>query len=45
MIYFLIKRVIEGGTYDKKDILNKLDFYLLKDRINQEQYDELFNLI
>lgn len=41
MIYGALKIVINGGNYDREDTLNKMDFYLLKGRITQEQYNEL----
>lgn len=45
MIYKLIKRIIETGNYDKTDIQNKLDVYLVFDRITQEQYEELSGMM
>lgn len=41
MIYGALKIVINGGNYDREDTLNKMDFYLLKGRISQKQYEEL----
>jgi len=41
MIYTAVLRVIEKGGYDKQDMLDKLDVYLLCDRITQDQYQEL----
>lgn len=41
MIYNAIKIVINGGNYNREDMLNNMDFYLLKGRITQEQYNEL----
>ena len=41
MIYNLLKRVIINGSYDKQELLNKMDVYLLYNRITQAQYDEL----
>lgn len=41
MIYTLLKRVITNGSYDKQELLNKMDTYLLYNRITQAQYDEL----
>lgn len=44
--YTLCKRVIENGTYgSKEDMLLKLDVFLLNNRITQEQYNELVNLL
>lgn len=45
MIYKMLKTKIEKGTYDKEDLLKKMDVYLLKDRITEEQYNELFELM
>lgn len=45
MTYKLLRTVIEGGVYDKTDILNKMDFYLLKNRITQKEYVELEQLL
>ena len=45
MTYKLIKKVIENGVYDKVDIQNKLDVFLTFNRITQEEYTELQNLI
>ena len=41
MIYNAIKIVINGGNYKREDMLNNMDFYLLKRRITQDQYSEL----
>ena len=45
MIYKLCKKEIENGNYDKEDMKKKLDIYLLKNRITNEQYEELIELI
>lgn len=45
MIYTLCKKVIASGNYDKEDMHKKLDVYLLCDRITQEQYEELVDMI
>ncbi len=45
MIYTLLKNKITRGTYDKADVVNKMDTYLLFNRITQEQYDELMALM
>lgn len=45
MIYKMLKTKIERGTYDKDDLLKKMDLYLLKDRITEEQYNELFGMM
>ena len=41
MIYTLLKNKITHGTYDKEDLKNKMDTYLLFGRITEEQYTEL----
>lgn len=41
MIYKLTKKVIESGNYEYQAMLNKLDVYLLGNRITSEQYNEL----
>ena len=40
MTYNLCKNLIQLGNYDKADMLNKLDVFLLNNRITQEQYTE-----
>lgn len=45
MIYKLCKKVISSNNYDKEDMQKKLDVYLLCNRITQEQYEELVNMI
>lgn len=41
MIYSLCKKQITSGNYVYGDMLNKLDVYLLGNRITSEQYNEL----
>ena len=41
MIYKMILKKIESGSYDKNDLLKKMDVYLLCDRITDEEYREL----
>jgi len=46
MTYDLCKKVIEKGTYGpKEEMLIKLDVFLLNNRITQEEYEELVNLL
>lgn len=45
MTYRNCKRLIEIGRYEKEDMLNKLDIFLLNNRINQEEYEELVGMI
>ena len=44
-MYNVCKKMILNGNYDKEDMINKLDIYLLKNRITKEQYKELVDLI
>lgn len=41
MTYGLIKKIITKGSYDRDDLMNKLDVFLLAGRITDEQYKEL----
>lgn len=43
--YNLLKRVIQNGGYDKTDVQNKMDVFLMFNRITQDQYKELQGLI
>ena len=46
MAYIYCKKVIENGTYGTKEEMQlKLDVFLLNNRITQEQYNELTNLL
>lgn len=45
MIYARIKKLIEKGTYEKEDMLKKLDVFLLMNRITEEQYQELVGMM
>ena len=44
-MYNICKKMILNGNYEKEDMMNKLDIYLLKNRITEEQYLELVGLI
>ena len=44
-MYNVCKKLILTGNYDKADMSNKLDIYLLKNRITEEQYTELIDLM
>ena len=44
-MYNVCKKLILSGNYDKVDMVKKLDIYLLKDRITEEQYNELIELM
>ena len=46
MTYKLCVTVINKGTYGtKEEMLIKLDVFLLNNRITQEEYEELVNLL
>lgn len=46
LIYTYCKKVIQNGTYgDKEDMLQKLDTFLLNNRIAQDEYNELVTLV
>lgn len=45
MTYALIKKIIAKGNYDKDDLMNKLDVFLLAGRITDEQYKELVQML
>lgn len=45
LTYRNYKRLIEIGRYEKEDMLNKLDIFLLNDRVTQAEYEELIALL
>ncbi|MDD3040024.1 MAG: hypothetical protein PHO71_19450 [Bacteroides sp.] len=45
MLYKNLVKMITRGSYDKEDLLRKMDIYLLNNRITQEQYTELVALM
>lgn len=45
MTYGLIKKIIAKGNYDRDDLMNKLDVFLLAGRITDEQYKELIEML
>jgi hypothetical protein len=45
MTYKLLKRIIQRGNYDKESMMQKLDVFLLADRITTEEYQELVEMI
>ena len=49
MTYKLMKRIIEkglaGGNLDRESTLQKLDVFLMADRITVEEYQELVELM
>lgn len=44
-MYNVCKKLILTGNYEKEDMSSKLDIYLLKNRITEEQYTELIDLM
>lgn len=45
MTYKLCKKMITNGHYTKKDMLNKLDVFYATNRLTDEEYTELVNMI
>lgn len=45
MTYGNCKKIIENKRYIKEDMLNKLDVFYLANRITEEQYKELSEMI
>ena len=45
MTYARLKKLITNGTYNKEDMLNKLDVFLMANRITEEQYQELVGMM
>ena len=45
MTYKLMKRIITKGGYDREKPLQKLDVFLMADRITAEEYQELVELM
>ncbi len=45
MLFNMMKTMITRGTYDKEDMLKKMDVFLLNNRITEEQYSELIALM
>lgn len=46
MTYTYCKKVITNGNYGtKEDMMIKLDVFILNNRINQDQYNELVSLL
>lgn len=45
MTYARLKKLIERGAYKKEDMLNKLDVFLMANRITEEQYQELIGMM
>ena len=45
MTYARLKKLITNGAYDKNDMMNKLDVFLMANRITESQYEELVGLM
>lgn len=45
MTYKNCKKLIEAGRYEYNDMFNKLDVFLLGDRITQGEYEELVKMM
>ena len=45
MTYERLKKLIENGVYVKEDMMNKLDVFLMANRITEAQYEELVGLM
>lgn len=45
MTYVRLKKLITNGAYDKNDMMNKLDVFLMANRITEAQYEELVGLM
>ena len=43
--YTLCQKVIQTGNYERKEMLEKMDVFLLNDRITQNEYTELMKLM
>ncbi len=45
MLYKIIKNLIEHNYYEKEDMTNKLNVFMLVNQITQDQYLELLAMI
>lgn len=45
MTYKNCKKMIESGNYDYDTMANMLDAFLMRNRITQDQYNELMELM
>lgn len=45
MTFERLKKLIENGKYKKEDLLNKMDIFLLCNRITNENYQELLKMM
>lgn len=45
MTFARLKKLITSGTYDREDMLNKMDVFLMAGRITNGQYTELLEMM
>lgn len=45
MTYTYCKKIIENSKYDKTEMMDKLDVFLLNNRITDVQYNELVGMM
>lgn len=45
MTFARLKKLIMNGTYDRENMLNKMDVFLMAGRITNEQYTELLGMM
>lgn len=45
MIYKNIKRLIERDSFDKDNLMKKIDMFYLFNRITEEEYKELMKML
>jgi hypothetical protein len=45
MTYTRLKKLITNGSYEKNDMLNKLDVFLIAGRVTEAQYNELVDMM
>lgn len=45
MLFKVLQNLIKNKRYSKKDIQNRVDVFMAYNRITEEQYAELMNLI
>lgn len=45
MLFKLIEKLITRGSYEKDDLLKKMDVYLLNNRITEDEYNALVVLM
>ena len=45
MTFERLKKIIENGKYNKEYLLNKMDIFLLCNRITNENYQELLKMM